>query len=694
MGGYHQKKGGTYVKHVITAATVDEAISKGLQEKDWVLEEVEVEILDQGKTGMLRKRPAKVSLIKKDAEDEKNSANRLLHQVVDDFKQEGYEQKPKVDEVYWQSEQLIIQPDFFEKTVFLVPPEHCILCINDQSFVNMTELVMSDHITNPLVPEDLEQWVEIKLLKDNLMASIQLKPSAAYTLQPKVIKASATIEIEFIEQHRKELPFKTQDIRTYLEGNGIIHGIDNEAIEQWLLNEVDRTEPMLIAQGEESVDGRSTQFVELFQDVDFLKSAQKKYENIGEDETIDWFGMHDFGSVLTGDKLLEIIPATEGIHGTNVLGELISAKDGAVIQVQIGKGTEFSEDECYVMATMDGRPEFTKNKMTVHPLYVVNGDLTLETGSIKFNGDVLVTGDVCEGLGIDATGNIEVKGSVISANLKADCHVTVVKNILGSKVTAGGIDANIRIILYEMEDVLKKFEFLEQAYHQLKQSTAFMNNQEIAQAGAGQIIKYILENKLPTLDKELRQFYSNYKKTKIDWDSIDKWFEQTLRKMIGSGPLQIETIEECNIICAQGREISTQLQEETEQCFDVFAYYIHNSNIQSSGHIQVNGLGCYNSLLVAGEDIVIRGKEGMVRGGSLQAQTEIKVKALGGPGDVKTKAVLKSSKGAVTAEIVYSGVAINIAGIVYQVHDAYELVQFVFDAHKNKIKAISAEESS
>lgn len=677
------------MKQVITATTVQEAINKGLHDKGWLLEEVDVEILDKGKTGFLRKRPAKVCLTKKETNDGKSQIVQSINQVVDDYKQEGYEQKSRLEDVYWDGKKLVIQKNLFEKTIQLTPPEHVILHVNDQPIDRMIEIEMDDQIINPLNAKEIEQWIKVTMLKNNFQASIQLKSSATYVLVPQVTKTSDIVEVQFEENARKELPFTTEDICSFLKRKGIIQGIDDDAIEQWLQKDVNRLKPMIIAKGKEPIDGNSTQFVELYRNDNVLQARGKGSVNVEKDEAIDWFKLHDVGSVQSGDKLVEIIPATEGVNGINLLGESIIAQDGAQINIQLRKGVTLSEDERFVMATMDGRPNVTKNTIMIHPVYAVNGDLTLEVGSIKFKGDVLVNGDVCEGLSIEATGNIDVKGSVVNGNLKADGHVTVAKNIMGSQVTAGGFHANHLLIANQMEDVLKKLEFLEQAYHQLEQATAYKNKPGLGQTGAGRIIKYIVENNMPTLGTELKEFHMQYIKAQMDWEIINEWFERSLQTLIGTGLLFMETIEECRVIRLNGEEIVTQLKERADQCFGVYTRYIHNSNVQASGQIRIIGVGSYNSVLVAGEDIMIGGKEGMVRGGSIQAESEIKLKALGGPGDVRTNVMLKSSQGHITTEIVYSGVIIDISGVIHHVHNTDKMIQFVFDPKTHAIKGKS-----
>ena len=55
------------------------------------------------------------------------------------------------------------------------------------------------------------------------------------------------------------------------------------------------------------------------------------------------------------------------------------------------------------------------------------------TGHIRFEGSVIVSGDVKDAMQIVATGDITVLGFVESATLQSDNEITVVKGVIGRK---------------------------------------------------------------------------------------------------------------------------------------------------------------------------------------------------------------------------------------------------------------------
>lgn len=75
-----------------------------------------------------------------------------------------------------------------------------------------------------------------------------------------------------------------------------------------------------------------------------------------------------------------------------------------------------------LLASINGDIVFAEGRINVELLYVVNGDVCLETGSVVFMGSIAVRGDVREGFSVNAKGNVYIAGRIDE----------------GAAVTAGG----------------------------------------------------------------------------------------------------------------------------------------------------------------------------------------------------------------------------------------------------------------
>lgn len=657
--------------------TIDAAIEKGLRETGWSLSEVKVEVLDEGQKGLFRKRPAKVRLTKRMSSSNPIPANPAPSNPVPSAHAQGNDfVTADKTAILWENGMLSVAEECFQKTVSIVPPEHVQLYLNGQPLQKPAMIQNGDEVSD-LLSGDIDGWLDIQTAQNGLEASIVLKENAKYKLKLQVKETMEHIVVSFVEQKREDFPFSVEDIVEYARDNGIVYGVDSASVEQWLKN-TDKDRPCVIARGKEKKDGKPTQFVTLFE----TNAHQKeKHEQEG---VVDWFRLQDIPSVDPGQKILEIIPPTDGEDGMNVFGKPISAKAGKNIAVRLGKGVTLSEDGRYVLADTNGRPEWYPPRISVHHVHIVQDDLDLETGSIKFDGDVLVSGDVLEGLSIEATGNVEIKGSVMKGKIKAGGHVTVGKNIINSEILAGGDATEMVFLLEQTENILNRLHFIEQVYDQLLQS-ASSRTEKMTQMNFGQFVKLILENKLPHLEKEIKQFQNDYESGTVQLDEARTWIDLLMKKMTGLGPLSMKSMRELRDLLQLGGQLSQILQESVQYSQDFLSSYVHNSTVKASGNIQVKGMGAYNSFLYAGRKIHIGGKTGVVRGGSLQAGTGVSVKELGGPGDVKTTVHVESADGYVEAASVHPGVLIRIRDLTHQIQRFDEHVRFEFQADANKI---------
>ena len=80
-------------------------------------------------------------------------------------------------------------------------------------------------------------------------------------------------------------------------------------------------------------------------------------------------------------------------------------------------------------ASSEGKITYSKpdHQLMVTPIYIIDGNVDNATGDIRFNGDVLVKGNVFANTTIRATGNITVEGHVEIATLHAGKNV-ILKN--------------------------------------------------------------------------------------------------------------------------------------------------------------------------------------------------------------------------------------------------------------------------
>ena len=210
-----------------------------------------------------------------------------------------------------------------------------------------------------------------------------------------------------------------------LRSAGVESGIRENQIREYL-EAMDYSSPLLAADGQRARNGRDAY-------IDYKVRVDKSRVQFEEDESgkVDFRNLELLENVVVGQVLAVKVPAEEGVPGRTVTNRIIPARSGKDTAMQYGKGTILSEDGTELTAEINGQVVFKRNKISVEPLYVVNGDVSLETGNIVFLGSVIVSGNVQDNFVVKAAGNIEVRGTVQKAFLEAEGDIIVHQGISG-----------------------------------------------------------------------------------------------------------------------------------------------------------------------------------------------------------------------------------------------------------------------
>ena len=214
-----------------------------------------------------------------------------------------------------------------------------------------------------------------------------------------------------------------------LEKKKVTYGLDQEVFEN-LPEDYNRYFHLfLIAKGSKAANGDNGYLVDYF-----LRHVERLPE-MDEFGNVNYMSLGAEQNVKQGDLICEAIPPTEGIAGRTVLNQELRCKNGKSVSIPKGKNTELSEDGNKLIASIDGRVEFSGRYFSVKPLLEIPGNVDYSTGNINFIGDVLIKGDVCSGFSVRAMGDIKVCGVVESCEIEAGGDLIVVKGIVGNMET-------------------------------------------------------------------------------------------------------------------------------------------------------------------------------------------------------------------------------------------------------------------
>ncbi len=213
-------------------------------------------------------------------------------------------------------------------------------------------------------------------------------------------------------------------IRAFLTSNGVEHGIKDDVLEQ-LDNVPLYRESVLVAEGTKPKHGADAR-------VQYNFETDTGHVHIKEVEgRVDFKELNRVQNVVEGQVLAKKIPAEHGEPGYTVTGKYLAARDGKDVPIPLGPNVRLSPDGNSAFAEINGLVKIQAGKVTVEPVYVVEGDVNMKEGNIKFLGTVVVKGNVDDGFDVNAAGNIEVMGSVGKCNLSAEGDIIVHQGITG-----------------------------------------------------------------------------------------------------------------------------------------------------------------------------------------------------------------------------------------------------------------------
>lgn len=231
-------------------------------------------------------------------------------------------------------------------------------------------------------------------------------------------------------------------VRQFLKEKGVTYGIIEENLKELLEKQLYNHE-IVIAEGNQPQNGVDGYYEYKF-NLDFSKKPK-----IRPDGTVDYWSIKMVETVEEGQVIAIYHKAYQGTDGMNVKGKMILAKRGRDQVPLRGKGFERSEDGNIYTALINGKIEMMNGRITILPVYEVNGDVDLSVGNIDFRGDVIIHGGVCSGVSIKATGTVTIDGIVEGAQIEAGKDVVLRSGVMGASRASITSRGNITAKFFE-----------------------------------------------------------------------------------------------------------------------------------------------------------------------------------------------------------------------------------------------------
>ncbi len=246
-------------------------------------------------------------------------------------------------------------------------------------------------------------------------------PTDQKTIRVKVSKNKMEVLLSLVLPENCS-PFTKPEIMSVLENLNITYGIDEEKI-QALCSDINLSNvPIIdkaIARGSRPVVGHDAK-IKYFFEIEPKKMLQED-----ENGRINFKELNLINNVEQGALLAEKTPLVHPKEGTNIYGQPELSDPVKDIDFVPGKNTKISDDGLRCFAEIDGEVKLEKKIIQVSPIFIIDGDVCLDTGNVTFNGTVQVYGDVRSGFSIKAKRDIIIYGMVESSELTAGGNIVI-----------------------------------------------------------------------------------------------------------------------------------------------------------------------------------------------------------------------------------------------------------------------------
>lgn len=538
----------------------------------------------------------------------------------------------------------------------ITPGENVIIKVNDSIILSKTSIRENDNVVIEALNTYSNKTINISVSEDKLTSYIEIiyTPEKTFQILDVGPDSDIIVQSKCIGEKNPE-PYTKKDIEEFLNLNKIKYGIKWENLSSILMGG-----KHIIASGLPPKEPKDDVIKYLFKNM----SENKPLEINGK---VDYLSIGKIDSVEAGAVLAIRVEGEDGRPGYDVYGNIIQAPKKKTCKFKKGPGSEILDNGNRIIAAVKGMVSVKNDTICVFPIHNINGDVDIKTGNVQFDGDVVVAGNVREGLKINAGNNVTIYGNVAEASIASGGNLKVDKNVISSTLKAG----------YKQIDDLKTMEYI-------KVYGEFLNNiinayYEIIKLGKlsggtnlGSIFKVLLQSKYKYQRDKIIEGIEFISRKAVREDMKSLWNDGVkLFRMIEDGELNdiksaITINNVFNDFISKHDIVSTPA--------DVIIGYSQNSCIYATNNVEVKGKGCYNTNIIADNRVIFTGYPGVIRGGQIFGEKGIVAKEVGSSAGVIS--TLKTSRdGIIEASVAYQNTVICIGEQSYRIDNPVKMLK-------------------
>ncbi|MEK3936746.1 FapA family protein [Sporosarcina sp. FSL W7-1349] len=529
----------------------------------------------------------------------------------------------------------------------LWPASNVRLYVNEQRTMDRVIITPGDEVKVKINDEWIPPQFSIQLIEHDMLALLSFTPGKKLRRTLADTDFASVLYIEADEETEPYNDLEPQKIVDRLKEMGVQQGLIFPTIKK----AVEALEPFeaIVAKGDLPVPG-----------LDGDLEVHIRYEDKTPEETerVDYREMKTILNVEAGQIIATKIAAIPGKEGRSLLGEVIPVKPVKDVIIRTGKNAkQIDQDIVAVISgrpTLDWRGKFVKIDVN-HELHH-RGEINLESGNIRFEGDVRIDGNVHPSMFVRASGNLHVGGTVTKATIHAMKSAFVKGNVFSSTVIVGQEELIIGELVIQLKEILVYMEQIQAAVQQVFLVRGETGD-DVEEAELNLLIRLLLEKKYTSFQELNRVFIQNVKNHTQDltseWTEIAQKCYGTFISSLNQDVRDMAGLEQ---LILEARTLVELYGETPEPTSILTIPYAINSVLHCNGDIEVISKGLYHCSVTAGRDVIV---QGLVRGGEINARGKVSLLETGSKNNVKT-IVKTGPTGSITIGTAHAGTEIQI----------------------------------
>lgn len=508
----------------------------------------------------------------------------------------------------------------------LVPVAGIRVSINGKAITEATPVRAEDYIEVRGDEDETPPDIRVDVSSDKMTAAVAMTPLRRICRKAANQPPATQLRLTLTEEKSDEWALGADEVKAALDKKLVKAGIDEAAITALVTARDEQT--YVVARGTPAIEGTNG-MVEVRFPTNPVKIAPTE-----EDGRIDYRERVKLPTVHEGDVLAVLHMPVPGKPGQKVTGEAIQPKPVKEAVLRVGEGAKLSKDGKQALAANGGIPVAEGSEMNmavrVNKILDHSGDVNLSSGNLRFDGEIVIHGNIEPGMTVIATGAVTIQGMVDRAVIEGGKGVMISGNVIGGKIRAGGSSSALVIqgLLPELERAAIDLEHLLAACRQLAaQNSGQM--EDILHNHPGQMIMALFSHSFIHMRDRFCRLTALLKPGGPELpNELAEWLRMCRDKLVGLGPTSLHSIDEVAAIGQNLASVNSILAARVLAPAPITVPYIQNSTLEASGDINITGQGCFYSTLVAGGNVTIARA---FRGGNITAKGFVRVAQAGSP---------------------------------------------------------------